>query len=231
MESQREPPRGSGIRFAAAGLLSVLLVAAAIGGLIAALSGSDDPPPGRDARTPGTRTALAGAKPQATPRPPKLPAQRTKNLAAAAKRAGCKLENPPDEGVLHEQREFTAADYRSNPPTSGTHYPDWYDDGIYAPGKTPNLGMLVHTLEHGRIDVQYAPGTPQATVELLKAFFKEQDGGYHMLLFQNTTGMKYAVAATAWDHLLGCPKMNGAVIDALRAFRARYIDKGPEVVP
>ena len=43
--------------------------------------------------------------------------------------------------------------------------------------------------------------------------------------------MPYEVAATAWGHLLGCPKMNDEVFDALRAFRKDYVDKGPEKVP
>ena len=51
-----------------------------------------------------------------------------------------------------------------------------------------------------------------------------------MLLFENTTGMPSAVAATAWGHSLTCPEMNDKVFDAIRTFRARYIDKGPETV-
>ncbi len=43
--------------------------------------------------------------------------------------------------------------------------------------------------------------------------------------------MPYEVAATAWGHLLGCPKMNDEVFDALRAFFKDYVDKGPEKVP
>jgi hypothetical protein len=89
----------------------------------------------------------------------------------------------------------------------------------------------VHPLEHGRIEVQYKPGTPSSTVRQLEALLAEQSDGYHMLLFENTTDMRYAVAATAWTHLLGCPEMNDKVFDALRTFRARYIDKGPEQVP
>ena len=27
---------------------------------------------------------------------------------------------------------FTEADYKTNPPTSGNHYPEWYQDGVYA---------------------------------------------------------------------------------------------------
>jgi hypothetical protein len=160
----------------------------------------------------------------------KLPQQQIGDLGQAAKAAGCTLRHPPIEGRGHETKNFTAADYKTNPPTSGAHFPQWYDDGTYLPGDTPNLGMLVHTLEHGRIDVQYRPGTPKATVAGLEALLAEQDGGYHMLLFQNTTGMKDQVAATAWGHLLSCPSMNDKVYDAIRTFRERYIDKGPETV-
>jgi hypothetical protein len=160
-----------------------------------------------------------------------LPAQKIGDIQAAAKAAGCKLSNPPIEGRNHETKNFTAADYKTNPPTSGNHFPEWYEDGVYGPGETPNLGMLVHTLEHGRIDVQYKPGTPSHTVSELDALLKEQSDGYHMLLFQNTTNMRAQIAATAWGHSLTCPQFNNQVFDAIRTFRARYIDQGPEDVP
>jgi len=160
-----------------------------------------------------------------------LPAQKTSNLAAAAKAAGCKLSNPAIEGRNHENKQFSEADYKTNPPTSGNHFPEWYQDGIYQPGGTPNLGMLVHTLEHGRIDVQYKPGTPTHTVKQLEKLLAEQSDGYHMLLYENTTNMPYQIAATAWGHSLTCPQFNNQVFDALRTFRAQYIDKGPEDVP
>jgi hypothetical protein len=161
----------------------------------------------------------------------KLPAQATSDMQKAAKAAGCTLSNPPYEGATHFAKTFKPSDYRTNPPTSGNHTPDWYQDGIYSPGDTPNLGMLVHPLEHGRIEVQYKPGTPKATVSQLEALLGEEQDGYHMLLFQNTTGMTPQIAATAWTHSLTCPAMNAKVFDAIRTFRARYIDKGPERIP
>ena len=161
----------------------------------------------------------------------KLPAQATSDMAAAAKAAGCTLSNPAYEGASHEDKKFKPSDYKTNPPTSGNHTPDWYDDGIYAAGDTPDLGKTVHPLEHGRIEVQYAPGTPKETVTKLEALLAEEQDGYHMLLLQNETGMKAKIAATAWTHSLTCPEMNDKVFDAIRTFRARYIDKGPERVP
>ena len=220
-------------RYAVAGLLAVLAVVglAALG--VLALSGD-----GRDAR-PSDRAADTGAPPPADPTatatgdsaPATLPPRRTKDLAQAAKLAGCTLTTEPDEGADHVTREVTAADYGTNPPTSGMHNPEWASDQIYAPGNTPDLGTLVHTLEHGRIDIQYRAGTDAKTIGLLGDLYKELDDGYHLLLFENDTDMPFAVAATAWNHLLGCPDMNPKVFDAIRAFSAAYVDKGPELVP
>jgi len=160
-----------------------------------------------------------------------LPEQQTGDLKAAAKTAGCEVKSPKIEGATHETKTFTAADYKTNPPTSGNHTPDWYEDGIYTPGNAPDIGKTVHTLEHGRIDVQYRKDTPAETITKLEALVAEQNAGYHMLLYENETGMPYEVAATAWGQLLGCKRMSDDVFDALRTFRAEYIDKGPEAVP
>jgi Protein of unknown function (DUF3105) len=160
----------------------------------------------------------------------KLPEQQISDIKEAAAAAGCTLNNPAYEGANHEQKDFKPSDYKSNPPTSGNHAPDWYEDGIYAPGDVPELGKLVHPLEHGRILIQYKPGTPKATVDQLEALLAQEEDGYHMLLFENTTNMKAAVAASAWTHSVTCPDMNDKVFDAFRTFRDRYIDKGPERV-
>ena len=179
--------------------------------------------------------AACGEEEAATPEQPEstidLPLQQTADLREAAEAAGCELVNSPEAGRGHDaEREFEASDYTTNPPTSGDHHPEWYEDGIYEPGATPNLGMLLHALEHGRISVQYKSGTPDETVDQLEALLAESEG-YHMLLHENNTGMDYQVAATAWTHMIGCPDMNDKVFDALRTFRTRYIDKGPEQVP
>ena len=102
---------------------------------------------------------------------------------------------------------------------------------MYEPGTTPPLGALVHALEHGRVQLQYAEDAAPETAARLRLLVDELEGGYHLLLYQNRTGMPYAVAATAWDQLIGCPAMNEQVFDALRAFRNAYVDKGPELVP
>jgi hypothetical protein len=204
------------MQFAFGGLLAVLIVAGVVVLVVVGLGGGGGGKAGQ---------------PVAVKSSAKIPAQQTANLKQAAAAAHCKLVNAPIEGNTHETKNFHESDYKTNPPTSGNHNPVWYQDGIYAPGDVPNLGKLVHPLEHGRIELQYKPGTPKSVVDQLEALYQESSQGYHMLLFENTTGMPYQVAATAWGQLLGCPRMNPKVFDALRTFRERYIDKGPEIVP
>ncbi len=194
-------------RYALAGLLSVLGVVGVVAVVLVAFSGS-------------------AAAPEPTPTP-----GRELTLAEIAQQAGCTLGRPPNEGAAHADKAFKASDYSVNPPTSGTHTPEWAPDGIYKPGDTPELGNLVHTLEHGRVNIQYRRGTPAETITRLETLVLELDNGYHQLLYENTTGMDAALAATAWDRLLTCPEMNDRVFDALRAFRAAFVDKGPEKVP
>jgi hypothetical protein len=223
LEREEAERRAAGRRKRLQYVFGGLLALAAIGGIVAVLAlgvlGGDD------SSGPGNPKSASDAATNV-----KLPEQKTGDLKAAAAAAGCKLENPPIEGSTHETKDFKASDYKTNPPTSGNHNPTWYEDGIYNAGDTPKLGMLVHTLEHGRIDVQYKEGTSDADVAKLEAFLGETDG-YHMLLFQNTTGMDAAVAATAWGHSLTCAKLDDTSFDALRTFRTTYIDKGPESVP
>lgn len=197
------------------GLVGVLLIAGVVFAIVSATGGDDGGNPG---------------EPEAPKADVKLPEPAITDTEEAAKAAGCKLEHPKYEGAGHEEKTFTAADYKTNPPTSGAHFPEWYDDGVYEDGGTDNLGMLVHTLEHGRINVQYKPGTPQDVIDKLEAFVAEKTG-YHLLLYQNTTEMDAQVAATAWTHLLTCDTYNDKVPDALRTFYQSYVDKGPENVP
>jgi hypothetical protein len=200
-------------------VLGLAAIAAVVVALVVGLGGDDD------------ETTAGGSSPSDASAAVRLPEQKTSDLDAAAKAAGCTLTHAEYEGAGHEEKDFKPSDYRTNPPTSGAHFPEWYDDGVYAPGTVPKLGMLVHTLEHGRINVQYEQGTPAADVAKLEALLQEQNEGYHMLLYENTTGMDAQIAATAWTQSLTCPQMNDEVFDAIRTFRARYTDKGPETVP
>jgi len=149
-----------------------------------------------------------------------------------AQRAGCVIKSFSDHGREHTTKPVTS--YASNPPTSGPHNPEPAADGVYAAGSSPQVENWVHTLEHGRVLIQYRPGTPAAQVDKLESLFHERfrgRSGYHLLLFENTTKMPYAVAAVTWRRYLGCPTSNARVPDAIRAFRTAYVDHAPELIP
>jgi len=137
-------------------------------------------------------------------------------LAAAAKRAGCDLRlKLRDEGHDHIP-PGSPPEYDTNPPTSGDHVDPPYQqaDGAYA--EMPPEIDIVHTLEHGRMEVMYAPELPEADQLELKGLYDTMYGA--TLLFPNDR-MPYEVAATTWTNLLGCPSYEGAAtLDAIRAF-------------
>jgi Protein of unknown function (DUF3105) len=148
------------------------------------------------------------------------PPQKISDLNQAAKTAGCKLENPPIEGRTHVTGKVK---YHTNPPTSGNHYPIPQNDGVYT--KMPPLNHVVHTLEHGRVEIQYAPTLAPKRIAQLGGLFNESTA--YMLLFPNSL-MPYQVAVTAWGHLAGCKKVNDATFDVIRAFKQRYLGQAPE---
>ncbi|HET7507650.1 MAG TPA: DUF3105 domain-containing protein, partial [Solirubrobacterales bacterium] len=74
----------------------------------------------------------------------------------------------------------------------------------------------VHSLEHGRLEIQYAPSLPEKDQLELKGLYDTMYGA--SLLFPNKN-MPYQVAATTWTNLLGCPEYKGSItLDAIRAF-------------
>jgi Protein of unknown function (DUF3105) len=156
------------------------------------------------------------------------PALQQGDLATAAKAAGCTLQlNLPDEGNNHITKESDIPDYGTNPPTSGDHNPEQLADGAYA--VMPQEWYFVHSLEHGRVEIQYSPDLSEKDQLALKGVFDQSPDG--MLFFPNTK-MPYEVAVTAWTKLMGCKTYKGqATLDAVRDFRDTYRGLGPEPLP
>jgi hypothetical protein len=144
-------------------------------------------------------------------------AAKVTNLAAAAKRAGCDLRlHLKDEGHEHIPPSAPTPDYKTNPPTSGPHVEPPYQQADGAYREMPAEIDIVHSLEHGRMEIQYSPELPEEDQLALKGLYDTMYGA--TLLFPNDR-MPYAVAATTWTNLLGCPKYEGAkTLDAIRAF-------------
>ena len=155
----------------------------------------------------------------------------TSNLAADAQAAGCTLKSYPAEGRTHTTGKVK---YKTNPPTSGNHNPTPAQDGIYAPGNEPAPENYVHSLEHGRVEFEYKPGTPQGQIAQLQKIAEEPlngSAGYHVLMFQNNTRMPSQFALAAWTKLLTCNSLSSKSMNVMREFRKAYTDKGPEFIP
>jgi hypothetical protein len=202
---------------------AVLVVAAVVAVVIAVTSGSKK-------EDGGSSTTATTEIPKVAIPPPKV-----RDLQAAAKAAGCKLHTfaPGPNDREHVTRKVT---YKQNPPVFGPHFPVPASDGSYAGRPAPPTEQTVHALEHGRIAIQYRPGTDPRKLGQLETLLNESPKpglapGYNTLLFENQTKMPYEVAATAWGQQLVCQKLNDRVFDAIRDFRTAYVDKGPELIP
>lgn len=151
-------------------------------------------------------------------------AVKVSDLTEAADQAGCDLRlNLPDEGNSHIPQGSPTPDYKTKPPTSGDHVepPFQQADGAYA--EMPEEIDIVHTLEHGRLEIQYSPDLPEAAQLELKGVYDTMYGA--TLLFPNDN-MPYEVAATTWTNLIGCPTYKGAItLDAIRDFGKRTWSK------
>jgi Protein of unknown function (DUF3105) len=145
------------------------------------------------------------------------PEVKVANLKQAAAKAGCALRlHLKDEGKSHIPPTSPTPDYKTNPPTSGNHVEPPYQQADGAYSEMPGEIFIVHSLEHGRMEIQYSPELPEEDQLLLKGLFDTMYGG--TLLFPNEN-MDYEVAATTWTNLLGCPKYKGAItLDAIRDF-------------
>jgi hypothetical protein len=139
------------------------------------------------------------------------------DVAQAAKQAGCVLRlKLKDEGHEHIPPGSEAPEYKTNPPTSGNHVEPPYQQADGAYSEMPLPIDMVHSLEHGRMEIQYSPDLPEEAQLELKGLYETMYGG--ALLFPNEE-MPFEVAATTWTNLLGCKKYEGKkTLDAISAF-------------
>jgi Protein of unknown function (DUF3105) len=212
LEAERAAASGGSRRtlgLVVGGLLVVAAIAAVVGVIIAGGDG-------------GSKKGGLEADDRSGTKPP---AVQVADLDKAAKLAGCTARKFPIEGRTHVS-PGTKVRYRTTPPTSGNHFPLATEDGAYR--SAPDPRNFVHSLEHGRIEIQYKPSLPESEQLLLKGLFDEDPS--HMLLFPNED-MPYQVAASAWGYRLACPRFNNRIFDAIRAFKDDRRDRGPEFIP
>jgi hypothetical protein len=153
-----------------------------------------------------------------------VPAPETMDLDRAAREAGCEVREFQEEG---DGETAEPVDYRSDPPHSGPHHPEVAQDAAFY-SDPPAAESIVHALRHGRIVIWFDPDLSEDEKADLHALFQEDTP--HMIMAPRGS-MPYEVAATAWTRRIGCERFERASFDALRAFRERYRDRGPEFVP
>ena len=153
-----------------------------------------------------------------------IPASKATNLDQAARAAGCKVQTSPSAGANHVEGRV---EYKTNPPTSGDHSEIPAEDGAFT--EEIEHENLLHSMEHGRVVLWFQPEASPQLKGQMKALFDEDS--YHVILAPNNRRMTAQVAASSWTRSITCERVNANTWDALRLFRDRYRDQGPEQVP
>lgn len=129
-----------------------------------------------------------------------------------------------DEGQDHADPGAHVT-YKTDPPTSGSHYDKWAPAGIYEAGEIrPEL--IVHNLEHGNIVIYFDRSVlSKADMDELIALPKKYAGQWDGVLLVDRKNKENPIILTAWRVILplkGYDKEK--VLNFLDIFRGR----GPE---
>jgi hypothetical protein len=141
------------------------------------------------------------------------------DVAAAMTAAGCTYRTFPSEGRNHVALD-AKVDYKTFPPTSGPHYGlpaiwDIYDRPI-------NELQAVHNLEHGGVIIQYGDEVPQAQIDRIGQFYRDDPNG---MIVAPLPGLNAQIALTAWTRMSKCAAFDE---NAFKTFRDAYRGRGPE---
>jgi hypothetical protein len=150
---------------------------------------------------------LDGSQPEVVSVPPIHETE----LHVAARAAGCDLRHASRVEAL-------------NPPVNGSASAEPTPPGFYDSPQQPL--SLVAALRRGVVVIQFQDRLDGHDEDLLKSIQKAAPTG--TIVAPNDTGMRYAVAATAYRRLLGCRALDKRSIDALQLFRGRFVGAGPD---
>lgn len=158
------------------------------------------------------------------------------DVGKAAKAAGCTTKQARAKSRDHVGNPNQQIQYDTNPPMSGQHYEIPAEDQAFT--EPPPDSSVVHSLEHGRIDIFFRTNAPRQLRADLKATY-DSEQGYQLLLIPRRN-MDYQFAATAWGrdpeplgtgYMLACKNGGAKSLSALRAFIDEHRGNGPEPVP
>lgn len=112
--------------------------------------------------------------------------------------------------------------YKSNPPTSGPHYPDsasckFHENGV-------SIQQLLHNMEHGHVVLLYQRGTDMATIEKIKKLTEElSPKGWFLASAYDNIPSKFAIASWGWHQPFDIYDE-----DLIRKFYEAHKEKGRE---
>ena len=116
--------------------------------------------------------------------------------------------------VVHDDKEFTVADYDTNPPAGGDHNDPALTAGTFYTDPV-QLGEAVHFLEHGAV-IGWTNGLSEEDQAAVEDAFNEifQDG-YYQVATVELPEMEVPFALSAWGALQTCESVDP---EAIRAF-------------
>ena len=120
---------------------------------------------------------------------------------------GCVARRDSGQGTLSALRAI-------QPPTLGPPATP-ARSGVHT--RPPGLAALVGALRRGYIVVQYRPTLDRRLIRRLNREFGS--GSPPTVVTPDASGMRFAIAVTAWSRVLGCASADGAALDAAQDFR------------
>lgn len=133
---------------------------------------------------------------------------------------GQTFESQGQEHIDQGSTEHPA--YSSNPPTSGSHWPQPAEWGVYKIRQPDE--QLIHNLEHGGIWISYNPEKVDTqTISKLEDFSNR----YKLIVVEPRETNDSAIVLAAWMHLQNLDSYNETVI---LKFIEAYYNQGPEKV-
>ncbi len=119
-------------------------------------------------------------------------------VRATLEAAGCTMEVKPAIANISDHSDFPDPDgtsdlWNTTPPTSGPHFGGTLIYGAYT--DEPQIGRVVHNLEHGAIYMLYGKDVPEATVSQLQSFY---DGHKNGTILAPLPSLGDQIALGAW---------------------------------
>jgi hypothetical protein len=160
-------------------------------------------------------------------------------VRATLEAADCTMTVKPAVPNASDHSDFPDPDGRSDkwntdPPTSGPHYGETLIYGAYT--DPPQIGRVLHNLEHGAVYILYGDEVPESTVAQLRGFYDQHKNGTILAPYPRL-GEKIALGAWYADGLPEASSDRGSGVlaectafdeGAFAAFFDAFQFKGPE---